>query len=40
MTNVVSEERQDMRKDFAQIADEVTSSIGLLRQGSPDAMKG
>lgn len=29
-----------MSKDFAQIADEVTSGIGLLRQGSPDAMKG
>ncbi len=40
MTNVVSEERQDMSKDFVQIADEVTSGIGLLRQGLPDAMKG
>ncbi len=29
-----------MSKDFAQIADEITSDIGLLRQGSPDAMKG
>jgi len=34
------EERQDMSKDFVQVADEVTSGIGLLRQGSPDAIKG
>lgn len=29
-----------MSKDFMQIADEVASGIGLLRQRSPDAMKG
>ncbi len=28
-----------MAKDFAQIADEVISGIGILRQGTPDPMK-
>ena len=29
----------DMSKDFAQIANDVITGVGLLRQGSPDAMK-
>lgn len=28
-----------MTKDFAQIANDVMSGIGILRQGSPDALK-
>ncbi len=28
-----------MSKDFVQLADDVSSGVGLLRQGSPDAMK-
>ncbi len=28
-----------MDKDFAQVATDVISGVGLLRQGSPDAMK-
>ncbi len=28
-----------MSKDFAQVANDVISGIGLLRQGSPEAMK-
>ena len=28
-----------MSKDFQQIANDVTSGIGLIRQGAPDAMK-
>ncbi len=28
-----------MSKDFVQLAGDVASGVGLLRQGSPDAMK-
>ena len=28
-----------MSKDFAQIANDVTTGVGLLRQGAPDTMK-
>jgi len=31
---------EKMSKDFVQIANDVISGVGMLRQGSPDAMKG